>query len=208
MEQTAERVGQAAHAAARRLIGLGVTPQESASEVRRLRDAAEQVEKFSGTIGFIANQTNLLALNATIEAARAGVHGRGFAVVADEVHKLAEASGREARAVGRSAQDTRGALDRAAQLLEGLREDLTEVVRGSSEWVSDLSHIAEAASSTARAGKRVAELARGIAALSGRISAALEQAKAGAQSSSPEAEAVAAAAAEQPQGNAAPTHGG
>src|SRR5207248_2942827 len=83
--------------------------EESAREVRRLRDVAEQVEKFSETIGFIANQTNLLALNATIEAARAGVHGRGFAVVADEVHKLAEASGREARNVGKSAQETRRA---------------------------------------------------------------------------------------------------
>ena len=127
--------------------------------------------------------------------------------MADEVHKLAEASGREARAVGRSAQDTRGALDRAAQLLEGLREDLTEVVQGSSEWVADLSHISAAASSTARAGKRVAELARGIAALSGRIGAALEQAKAGAQSSTTEAEAVAAAAAEQRKAIEALTHG-
>src|SRR5881296_3727953 len=99
MEQTTDRVRQATHAAARRLTDLGVTTEESASEVRRLRDVAEQVERFSETIGFIANQTNLLALNATIEAARAGVHGRGFAVVADEVHKLAEASGREARAV-------------------------------------------------------------------------------------------------------------
>src|SRR5213083_1540702 len=154
MEKTTDRVRLATETAVRRLTDLGVTTEQSASEVRRLRDVAEQVEKFSETIGFIANQTNLLALNATIEAARAGVHGRGFAVVADEVHKLAEASGREARAVGRSAQDTRGALDRAAQLLERLREDLTEVVQGSSEWVSDLSHIAEAASSTARAGKR------------------------------------------------------
>jgi len=207
MEKTTDRVRLATETAVRRLTDLGVTTEQSASEVRRLRDVAEQVEKFSETIGFIANQTNLLALNATIEAARAGVHGRGFAVVADEVHKLAEASGREARAVGRSAQDTRGALDRAAQLLEGLREDLTEVVQGSSERVADLSHISAAASSTARAGKRVAELARGIAALSGRIGAALEQAKAGAQSSTTEAEAVAAAAAEQRKAIEALTHG-
>jgi methyl-accepting chemotaxis protein len=197
MEQTTAKVRVATESAVRRLKDLGVTTEESASEVRRLRDVAEQVEKFSETIGFIANQTNLLALNATIEAARAGVHGRGFAVVADEVHKLAEASGREARAVGKSAQDTRRALDRAAQLLERIRTDLTEVAQGSAEWVADLSRIAEAASGTARAGKRVAELARGIAALSGRISTSLEQAKGGAQSSTAEADAVAAAAAEQ-----------
>ncbi|HYT70903.1 MAG TPA: methyl-accepting chemotaxis protein [Gemmatimonadales bacterium] len=197
MEKTTAKVRVATQAAVRRLTELGASTEESASEVRRLRDVAEQVEKFSETIGFIANQTNLLALNATIEAARAGLHGHGFAVVADEVHKLAEASGREARAVGKSAQDTRRALDRAAQLLERIRADLSDVVQTSAEWVQDLSHIAEAASGTAGAGKRVAELARGIGELSGRISKALEQAKTGAQSSTTEAEAVAAAAARQ-----------
>src|SRR6185295_1527125 len=117
---------------------LGVTTEESAREVRRLRDVAEQVEKFSETIGFIANQTNLLALNATIEAARAGVHGRGFAVVADEVHKLAEESGREARGVGKAVVATRRALDRAAELLERIRGDLDQVVISSGDWVKDL----------------------------------------------------------------------
>src|SRR6184192_927772 len=207
MEQTTEKVRLATQTAVRRLTDLGVTTEESAREVRRLRDVAEQVEKFSETIGFIANQTNLLALNATIEAARAGVHGRGFAVVADEVHKLAEASGREARAVGKSAQDTRGALDQAARLLERVREDLTEVVQGSSAWVADLSQIAAAATGTARAGKRVAELARGIADLSGRIGTSLGQARVGAQASAAEAEAVAAAATEQLKAIAELTHG-
>src|SRR2546428_630237 len=207
MEQTTERVRQATHAAARRLIDLGVTTQESASEVRRLRDVAEQVERFSETIGFIANQTNLLALNATIEAARAGVHGRGFAVVADEVHKLAEASGREARNVGKSAQETRRALDRAAQLLERVRADLGDVVRSSSDWVQDLTRIAEAAGGTARAGKQVAKLAQGISERAARISQSLEQAKTGAHSSTQEAEAVAAAAAEQLQAIEGLAHG-
>src|SRR5881398_943216 len=168
MEQTTEKVRLATQAAVRRLSDLGLTTEESAREVRRLRDVAEQVEKFSETIGFIANQTNLLALNATIEAARAGVHGRGFAVVADEVHKLAEASGREARAVGKSAQETRRALDRAAQLLERIRTDLGEVAHSSGAWVHDLDAIAEAATGTARAGKRAEELARGIAELASR----------------------------------------
>ncbi|PYP32361.1 MAG: hypothetical protein DMD47_04165 [Gemmatimonadetes bacterium] len=197
MEQTTDRVRQATHAAARRLTDLGVTTEESASEVRRLRDVAEQVERFSETIGFIANQTNLLALNATIEAARAGVHGRGFAVVADEVHKLAEASGREARNVGKSAQETRRALDRAAQLLERIRTDLGEVAQSSGAWVHDLDAIAEAATGTARAGKRAEDLARGIAELASRNAQSLERARTGAQSSTQEAETVAAAAAEQ-----------
>src|SRR5881397_779599 len=207
MEETTEKVRLATQTAVRRLTDLGVTTEESAREVRRLRDVAEQVEKFSETIGFIANQTNLLALNATIEAARAGVHGRGFAVVADEVHKLAEASGREARNVGKSAQETRRALDRAAQLLERIRGDLTEVAQGSAEWLEDLSRIAGSASDTARAGKRVADLARGIADQAGKIGQTLGQAKAGAQSSTTEAEAVAAAAAEQRKAIEALTHG-
>src|SRR5213593_1544271 len=197
MEQTTEKVRLATQTAVRRLTDLGLTTEESAREVRRLRDVAEQVEKFSETIGFIANQTNLLALNATIEAARAGVHGRGFAVVADEVHKLAEASGREARNVGKSAQETRRALDRAAQLLERIRTDLGEVAQSSGAWVHDLDAIAEAATGTARAGKRAEELARGIAELASRNAQSLERARTGAQSSTEEAETVAAAAAEQ-----------
>ncbi len=197
MDKTTDRVRLATQAAVRRLTDLGATTEESANEVRRLRDVAEQVEKFSETIGLVANQTNLLALNATIEAARAGVHGRGFGVVADEVHKLAEASGREARNVGKSAQDTRKALDRAAQLLERIRAELSAVAQGSADWVRDLDHIAEAASGTARAGKQVADLAGGIVDLSAKISRALEHAQSGAQSSAQEAEAVAAGAAGQ-----------
>src|SRR2546426_4803989 len=185
MEKTTEKVRQATQAAVRRLADLGTTTEESAREVHRLRDVAEQVEKFSETIGLIANQTNLLALNATIEAARAGVHGRGFAVVADEVHKLAEESGREARNVGKSAQDTRRALDRAAALLERVRSDLAAVAQGSTGWLEDLSRIAAAAAGTARAGKRVAELAHGIADQAGTIGGGLGAAKAGAPNPPP-----------------------
>jgi methyl-accepting chemotaxis protein len=197
MEKTTEKVRGGMQAAARRLGELGATAAESAGEVSRLRDVAEQIVKFSETIGQIANQTNLLALNATIEAARAGVHGRGFAVVADEVHKLAEESGREARGVGKAVVATRRALDRAAELLERIRGDLQQVVQSSGDWVRDLDSIAEAATATARAGKRVAEGARANAALAARMVEALARAQQGAQSSTQEAQAVAAAAAEQ-----------
>ena len=196
MEKTTDRVRAATQQAVRQLTDLGATTEESAAEVGRLRDVATQVEKFSETIGFVANQTNLLALNATIEAARAGIHGRGFAVVADEVHKLAEASGREARNVGKAVQDTRRALDRAAQLIERIRGDLGQVVQSSTAWVQDLARIADAALETARAGTQVAAVARHSAELATRITESLGQARAGAETSSQEAEAVAAAAAE------------
>jgi methyl-accepting chemotaxis protein len=197
MEKTADRVRSGTQSAVRQLTDLGATTEESAAEVGRLRDVAAQVEKFSETIGFVANQTNLLALNATIEAARAGVHGRGFAVVADEVHKLAEASGREARNVGKSVQDTRRALDRAAQLIERIRGDLGQVVQNSAAWVQDLDHITAAAAETARAGKQVAEISRQSAELATKMTDTLAQARSGAQTSTQETEAVAAAAAEQ-----------
>ena len=197
MEQAAGRVRAATQSAVHRLTELGATTEESVVEVQRLREVAARVERFSETIGFVANQTNLLALNATIEAARAGAHGRGFAVVADEVHKLAEESGREARNVSKSVQDTQRALDRAAHLLERIRTDLGEVVRGSSDWVRELDQIAEAAATTARSGNRVAAVARATGELTARITQALGQAKSGAQTSTQEAESVAAAAAEQ-----------
>jgi len=197
MQQTTERVRAATQSAVRRLADLSATTDESAGEVSRLRDVAAEVEKFSETIGFIANQTNLLALNATIEAARAGQHGRGFAVVADEVHKLAEASGREARNVAKAVQETRRALDRAAQLLERIRVDLADVVQSSSGWVQDLDRITEAAAGTARAGQRVGDVARANADLAGKVVDGLRQGHSGARESTQETEAVAAAAAEQ-----------
>ena len=197
MEETIGRVRGAMEAAARRLGELGTSAQESAGEVARLREAAADVERFSETIAAIANQTNLLALNATIEAARAGTHGRGFAVVADEVHKLAEESGREARGVHRAVQETRRALDRAAELLERMQVELSAAAAGSAQGVGDLQAVAEAAVATSRAGRRVADAARASKAVAAGMASALAQAGDGAGGSSREAAAVAAAAAEQ-----------
>ena len=187
---------QVTHAAG--IAGRAVAEtKQTDGTVQGLAESAERIGEVVKLINDIAGQTNLLALNATIEAARAGAHGRGFAVVADEVHKLAEESGREARNVGRSVQDTRRALDRAAQLLERIRGDLRDVVQSAAEWVIELNRITEAAGGTARAGKHMADLARANAELAARIAQSLTQAKAGAQLSSQEAQTVAAAAAEQ-----------
>jgi uncharacterized membrane protein YdfJ with MMPL/SSD domain len=88
-------------------------------------------------------------------------------------------------------------LDRAAELLDRIRGDLESVAQDSSEWVHDLDTIAAAATATARAGKRVAEGARANAQLAARMGEALARAQQGAQSSSQETQAVAAAASEQ-----------
>jgi methyl-accepting chemotaxis protein len=197
VERTAGRVRAATQEAVRRLSELGRSTEHGSVEMGRLRDVAAQVEKFSEAIGFVANQTNLLALNATIEAARAGVHGHGFAVVADEVHKLAEEAGREARNVGKSVQETLRALDRAAQLLERIRVELGTVVESSTTLLPDLERIADVSANTARAGKRVADVARATVDRAARMVQTLTEAAAGGSASADEAEAVAAAAAEQ-----------
>src|SRR6266571_3012078 len=184
--------------AAREAGQLKDTAAELAAAGDRTREAGSQMEKTADRvrIGTQKAVRQLTDLGATTEAS-AGIHGRGFAVVADEVHKLAEASGREARNVSKAVQDTRRALDRAAQLIERIRGDLGQVVQSSAAWVQDLGRIAEAAAETARAGKQVAEVGRQNAELATRITESLGQARAGAQTSSQEAEAVAAAAAEQ-----------
>jgi methyl-accepting chemotaxis protein len=197
VEKTAARVRATTQEAVGRLRDLGQSTEQGAEEMVRLRTVAAQVEKFSEAIGFVANQTNLLALNATIEAARAGVHGHGFAVVAEEVHKLAEEAGREARNVGKSVQETLRALDRAVQLLQRIRVELGDVVASSTGLLPELDRIAELASGTARAGKRVAEVARANVERATQMGQSLSQAEAGTASSAQEAEAVAAAASEQ-----------
>jgi hypothetical protein len=137
MEQTADRVRTGTQDAVRQLTDLGATTEESAAEVGRLREVAAQVEKFSETIGFVANQTNLLALNATIEAARAGIHGRGLPSSPMRCTNWPRrAVAKHAMSASRSR--TRRALDRAAQLLERIRGDLGQVVQNSAAWVQDL----------------------------------------------------------------------
>ena len=191
VEDAALRIRSATQEAVQRLTRLDTAVATGTTEVARLRSAAQEVERFSETIAGIAGQTNLLALNATIEAARAGIHGRSFAVVAEEVAKLAEQSSDEAAKVARSVAETRAALDRAAALLERLRADVADVVRGSEIWAHELEEIVGAAERTAAAGRRIADLAVQTRRESADIAEQLVEAEAIATRSATEAERAA-----------------
>jgi methyl-accepting chemotaxis protein/putative methionine-R-sulfoxide reductase with GAF domain len=197
MGRSAQAVRGATAATATNLQRIGATVAESAAEVERLRDAAEQVERFAETIGAIASQTNMLALNATIEAARAGQHGAGFAVVADEVRRLAEESAKEALQAGRTAVDTRRVLDHAAQLLEKMRREIEDVAGAAGRWIAELEGIVRAAETAAQLSNRMLEFPRRNTERTAEMQVMLSEVKAAAEASAGEAKVVAAAAAEQ-----------
>lgn len=197
MERSAQAVRGATAATAANLQRIGATVVESAAEVDRLRDAAEQVVRFAETIGGIAGQTNMLALNATIEAARAGQHGAGFAVVADEVRRLAEESANEAQRAGKAATDTRHVLDHAAELLEKMRSEIEDVAAAAGRWIAELEGIVRAAETAAHLSGRMVEFPRRSAERAAEMQAVLSEVRAAAQASAAEAKVVAAAAAEQ-----------
>lgn len=92
----------------------------TATELERLKNSADSIQRITEVITGVANQTNLLALNAAIEAARAGEQGRGFAVVADEVRSLAV----------RSQQATDEIRDMISQLQHQSVEAVSSVEKG------------------------------------------------------------------------------
>ena len=158
VSRTVSEAHEASRHAASHVEILDATIEVGVTEVDRLREAARGIEEFTETIASIANQTNLVALNATIEAARTGVHGKGFAVVAEEVRKLAEQSAVAAVNMGRSAQDTNRAIERAAKVLEDLRVNLNELSNISKQWTGDLARIMSTADAARQAGGRMAYL--------------------------------------------------
>lgn len=199
MEKTAQTVRGATTKTAAALERIGETVEQGAAEVGRLRDAADQVGHFAETIGSIANQTNMLALNATIEAARAGAHGAGFAVVADEVRRLAEQSAREAAQAARTTVDTRRVIDHAAQLLDRMRRELSDIAGATKSWIAELEGLVRASETAASLSSRMIEFPRRNTMQADEMQRMLRDLRGAAQSSASEAQVVAAAAAEQLQ---------
>ncbi len=152
---------------------INVTVQESVKTVGQLGERGEKIGHVIGVINDIADQTNLLALNAAIEAARAGEHGRGFAVVADEVRKLAERTTRATEEIGGSIAaiqtDTQQAVDRMsrgqAQVQRGVElaatagRSMVEIAEGASQVSSMIISISAAAEEAGAGARESAEAA-------------------------------------------------
>jgi methyl-accepting chemotaxis protein len=150
------------------LVAIGTRVRAAATTVSALGEASERVGDFVDAVSRIARQTNLLALNAAIEAARAGEHGRGFAVVAEEVRKLAEESGRAAKAITITIAEVRDNIATAVQSMT----DGEQEVRG----VGDIADEANSALSTLLAGiGQIAELIADVAAVSREQSTTMRQ---------------------------------
>jgi len=165
---------------------IELSVRESAQSVAELGARGEKIGAIVQTINDIADQTNLLALNAAIEAARAGEHGRGFAVVADEVRKLAERTTRATDEIGDSISaiqsETRLAVERMSrgqeqvqagvQLVGVAGTNMAEIVHGAAQ-VAGMIHAISAAAEQAGAGAR--ESAEAAAQLSAKAEALSEK---------------------------------
>ncbi len=109
------------------MIQLRETIDETATKVKHLGDASQQISRVISLINQIAMQTNLLAINASIEAARAGEEGKGFAVVAEEVGALAAQSAEATKEVEKIISTIRKEI---AQVIEVMELGTTQAEEG------------------------------------------------------------------------------
>ncbi|WP_432494314.1 methyl-accepting chemotaxis protein [Kineococcus auxinigenes] len=174
---------------------------ETSRAVAELGRSSSEVGSVVKVITAIAEQTNLLALNATIEAARAGEMGKGFAVVAGEVKELAQQTatateditGRISaiqQAVGAAAariseiseivgridgyQGTiAAAVDEQSATTGGVVDQVEAAAESGRVIVATLDGVVTAAGRTSRDLEDVREAARGLAATSAQLQAAV-----------------------------------
>lgn len=189
--------------AAATLVTVGERVSATAAAVRSLGDASEQIGEFVEAIGRIARQTNLLALNAAIEAARAGDHGKGFAVVAEEVRKLAEESGRSAKAVTATIAAVREQIGHAVQAMSAGEQDVRNVGSVAAEADAAMREMADGIGRIAEVISEAAVVSREQSRTMKELSASLN----GAQSSATDAEARAQQASDVAAQHAAALQG-
>ncbi len=125
------------------------------SGVEGLKASTAQMETIVSLIQSVASQTSLLALNASIEAARAGEAGRGFAVVASEISNLAG--------------QTQDATENINKLIEGISDEINEVVVSINSLVESNQEQNQSANVTSESFDRIVESARRIRDNSGEL---------------------------------------
>lgn len=97
---------------------------ETASEVKSLSEAVDNIDEIIVSISDIADQTSLLSLNASIEAARAGEAGKGFAVVAEEVAELAKQSQNSTKEIAMILNDIKEKADKTTELMDSINKGM------------------------------------------------------------------------------------
>jgi methyl-accepting chemotaxis protein len=197
LKQATEAIGQVASAAQtaaavagegrRRVEEIVVANQRinqqveaSASQVRELDEASQQIGAIVQSIEQIAEQTNLLALNAAIEAARAGEHGRGFAVVAEEVRKLAEQSSAATKEIASLIENVRANVGRTVEAISQTAPLVQESNALSEEAGRSLAEIASSTAAVAQQAEGVARTALTVAQAMDSVREAAETERAGA----------------------------
>lgn len=166
------------------IVKLQETIDETATKVRRLGDASQQISRVISLIDRIAMQTNLLAINASIEAARAGKEGRGFAVVAEEVGGLAIQSAEATKEVETIVATIQQEIARVVEMMEvgttqaeegtrlvqESRDSLAQIVEVSQQIDSLVQIISQATISQSQTSATVTQLMEQISQLSERTS--------------------------------------
>lgn len=122
------------------------TASNTSRKVKRLGNAAAEINKVTEVITDISDQTNLLALNATIEAARAGEAGKGFSVVANEIKELAKQTSAATQDIKRTVEGIQGSTTTTAKEIERI----TNVIYNVNELVSAIASAVEEQSITTR----------------------------------------------------------
>jgi methyl-accepting chemotaxis protein len=157
--------GRAIQQATEEIARIDSFVRERTDEVSELADRGRQIARVVQLIDDISDRTHLVALNASIEASKAGPNGRAFAVLADEVRRLAERALKaveEATATVRNVQDdTRSAAEKmsfgalqikqSADMAGRASHDLAEIIR-TSGGVSTMIRTISAAAEEAGAG--------------------------------------------------------
>ena len=158
-----EIAGHADDASQGALVG-SKQAETTATTVRELGLASQQVGNVAALIGTIASQTKLLALNARIEAANAGGDaGSAFAVVAREVKGLAEQTASATQSVGATATEISDGCNRATAAIEAITSTMRRVSENQS---SIASAVEQQSGATQEIGRLSAETANGSSEIS------------------------------------------